>query len=358
MIAIFCLSTTVFPLAPARADDIRAKLLAYMDSSAGARNFSGSVMVTKGDEVLLSKGYGFANVEHEISNTPATKFRLGSITKQFTAMAVLILEERKKLRVEDPISEHLEDTPETWKDVTIHHLLTHTSGIHSFTNDKAYRENMMLPQSIDEMIARFRDEPLEFEPGSRFKYCNSGYFLLGAIIERASGESYEAFLKAAIFTPLGMKDSGYDHPRTILPRRASGYQREGGELINAPYLDMSQPYAAGALYSTVKDLVRWDQKLRAGELISEESHKKMFTPFKNGYAYGWNIRERFGHKQVGHGGGINGFNTSIARFPDQGVCSVVLSNMIPGPAGQIAGDLAAIALGERVKPLRPPENPR
>ena len=175
-------------------------------------------------ETLFAKGYGFANAEHEVPNTTQTKFRLGSITKQFTAMAILILQEQGKLKIEDPIGKYIDDSPKAWEDVTIHHLLTHTGGVPSYTDDPAYVKKMMMPETVKSMIARFRDKPLDFKPGEKFHYSNSGYFLLGAIIEKVSGKSYEAFLKEAIFDPLGMHDTGYDHAATLLAAPRLGLQ--------------------------------------------------------------------------------------------------------------------------------------
>jgi CubicO group peptidase (beta-lactamase class C family) len=287
-----------------------------------------------------------ANREHQVANTPQTKFRLGSITKQFTAMAVLILQEQGKLRVEDPVSKHLAEAPQSWEAVTIHHLLSHTAGLPNFTSSPEYSKKWMLPSPPAETIQRFIDKPLEFTPGDEFRYSNSGYIVLGAIIEKAAGQSYAEFVRKAIFQPLEMNDSGYDTHDEVLPRRAAGYQRGGERLVNAPYLDMTQPHAAGALYSTVEDLNRWDQALAAGKLISQDSHDKMFAPVKGNYAYGWQVSERGGRKQHAHGGGINGFSTYILRVPDEKLCVVVLSNIVPSPPGRMANDLAAIVLGE------------
>jgi CubicO group peptidase (beta-lactamase class C family) len=236
--------------------------------------------------------------------------------------------------------------------VTIHHLLTHTGGVPSYTDDPAYRKKMMMPETVKSMIARFRDKPLDFKPGEKFHYSNSGYFLLGSIIEKISGKSYEAFLKDAIFDPLGMKDTGYDHFLKLIPGRASGYMLIKDGLANAEYLDMSQPYAAGSLFSTVEDLARWDRALGEGKLISKESYARMYTPLKNNYAYGWVVATAKGRKEIQHGGGINGFGTEILRYPEQKVCVVVLCNVLPMNPGQVAHDLAAIAVGE------PYEQPR
>jgi CubicO group peptidase (beta-lactamase class C family) len=333
--------------AAARSDEIPERLSAYMDAAVNATKFSGSVLVAKDGKVLFAKGYGLANAEFEIPNTPDTKFRLGSITKMFTATAILILQDRGKLKVHDPVGKYLSDAPKAWEKVTIHHLLTHTSGVPSYTEDPLYGLSMSKAETVTSMIARFKDKSLQFEPGSKFHYSNSGYFLLGAVIEKVSGKSYEAFLKEAIFDPLGMVDTGYDRPATVLRKRASGYNRVGDGLVNAAYLDMNQPYAAGSLYSSVRDLLKWDRALKAGP-FSNGAVAAMFKPFKDNYGYGWAIGDHKGHKRYGHGGGINGFATDFERYPDDGVCVAVLCNVLPASPGKVAGDLAGIVFGESV----------
>jgi CubicO group peptidase (beta-lactamase class C family) len=333
----------------ARADDLTPKFERYMDASVKIDHFSGSVLVSRDGEILFSKGYGLANREHNAPNTPETKFRLGSITKQFTAMAIMILVDQGKIKLGDSIGKYLDDAPKTWETIIVHHLLTHTSGIPSYTSDPEYRKKMTMPETVKSMIARFKDKPLDFRPGEKFSYSNSGYFLLGAIIEKVSKISYEVFLKQAIFEPLGMTDSGYDQPSTIIEHRASGYEPDGDRIVNASYLDMRQPYAAGSLYSTVLDLAKWDRGLSAGKFISKESYAKMYTPVKNDYAYGWAVATTSGRKRFGHGGGINGFVTQILRFPDQKVCVVVLCNMVTNSPAKVANSLAAIALGDSFK---------
>ena len=331
--------------AVAQTPDLAAKVDEYIAGHMKVSHFSGSVLIARDGKVLVSKGYGLANREWEIPNTPQTKFRLGSITKQFTAAAVLLLEERGKLKVEDPICKFFDPCPAAWQPVTVHHLLTHTSGIPSYTGQPEYARSMAHNVSHEQMVARFRDLPLEFPVGDRYRYNNSGYFLLGMIIEKASGQDYAAFLQANIFGPLGMKDTGYDVSTVLLSKRASGYSRRGNTVTNAAYLDMGQPYAAGSLYSTVEDLYVWDQALEARKLLSAASYEKMWTPFKSNYAYGWALPPG-ARKIIGHGGGINGFNTDISRYPEQKACVIVLSNLESGGAGRVSRDLAAILFGD------------
>ena len=342
--------TALFLLSPgARAGDkTAAKIEEYLAACVEAEQFNGSVLVVCEKERLVCRGFGMANFELQVANTPETKFRLGSVTKQFTAMAVMMLAEQGKLSIDDPVSNYIGEAPEAWKEVTVHHLLSHTSGIPNFTSFPDYQETMRQPSTPIETIARFRDKPLEFVSGEKFAYSNSGYILLGAVIEKATGKSYSAFLREAIFEPLEMRDTGYDHPEEIIERRASGYQRDSG-LSNASFLDMSVPFAAGGLYSTVGDLGRWSEALDAGKLLSKKGMKTMFTPVKGDYAYGWNVHTRSGHLVASHGGGINGFATSILRIPDLHVCVVVLSNVVPAASGRMTHDIASIVLGEPYK---------
>jgi len=329
--------------------DLIGKADAYLAAQAKANGFSGSVLIARDGTRLYSKGFGLANAEWNIANTPTTKFRLGSITKQFTATAILRLQEQGKLKVQDPICTYVSPCPDTWKAVTVHHLLTHTSGIPSYTGSPEYGKTMMMPKTQEEMVAGFRDLPLEFQPGEKFKYNNSGYFLLGLIIEKVSGKKYEDVLRAEIFDPLGMNDSGYDWSSPVIPRRAAGYQRRDS-LVNAPYLDMQQPFSAGSLYSTVDDLLLWDQALYTDKVLPAAAREAMFTPFKDGYAYGWAItppeKAPSGKRQVGHGGGINGFSTMITRVPDDRLVVIVLGNVDNVNTSAIARDLTSIAYGK------------
>jgi CubicO group peptidase (beta-lactamase class C family) len=337
-------------LAPlARAEELTPKFERYMDAAVKVEGFSGSVLVSRGGETLFARGYSLANIDHQVPNTPRTKFRIASITKQFTAMAVLILAEQGKLKLDDPIGKYIESAPKPWEKVTIHHLLTHTSGIYNYTADPRYPEMLAQPETVPSLIARFKDRPLDFPTGEKFSYCNSGYILLGAVIEKVSSMSYEAFLTRAIFGPLGMKDTGYDHSETIFPHRAAGYERAGNGLKSADYVHMSQPFSAGALYSTVEDLARWDRALNDEKLISKESYTRMYTPGKGDYAYGWMVGTLSGRKEIEHGGSINGFKSQIVRDPDQEVCVVVLCNVYPCGTLKVAHDLAAIALGDAYK---------
>ena len=301
-----------------------------------------------GWKALLSKGYGSANLEWDIPNSPSTKFRLGSITKQFTAACILLLEERGKLKVEDPVKKYLPDAPAAWDKVTIFNLLTHTSGIPSFTGFPDYHSTEAIATTPEQLVARFRDKPLEFQPGEKWNYSNSGYLLLGYLIEKISQQSYRQFVQENIFNPLGMKDSGYDSNSEIILHRASGYTPGPKGMTNAGYIDMTIPLSAGALYSTTDDLLRWEQGLMGGKLLSPTSVQKMTTPFKNDYAFGLGVHTANGHKLIDHGGGIEGFNTFLAYYPEDKLTVVVLANLNGQAPEAIASKLAAVAHGENV----------
>jgi len=313
-----------------------------------AKQFMGSVLVDRDGKALLSKGYGSANLEWDVPNSPSTKFRLGSITKQFTAACILLLEERGKLKVEDPVKKYMPDAPAAWDKVTIFNLLTHTSGIPSFTGFPDYHSTEAIATTPELLVARFRDKPLEFQPGEKWNYSNSGYVLLGYLIEKISQQSYRQFVQENIFNPLGMKDSGYDSNSEIILHRASGYTPSPKGMTNADYIDMTIPFSAGALYSTTEDLLRWEQGLMGGKVLSPSSLQKMTTPFKNNYAFGLGVHTASGHKLMDHGGGIEGFNTFLAYYPEDKLTVVVLANLNGEAPEAIASRLAAVAHGENV----------
>jgi CubicO group peptidase (beta-lactamase class C family) len=333
--------------------DAAAAIDRYLAGEAAGRHFMGSVLVSRDGQVLFEKGYGYANAEWKIPNDPQTKFRLGSITKQFTSTLIMQLQEQGKLKVTDGICKYLDPCPPTWSLITVHHLLSHTSGVPSYTDDPTIRPALIQPEKLEAIVARFRNKPLDFPPGSEFHYSNSGYFLLGLIIEKITGKAYEKVLAEQIFEPLGMQDSGYDHTAPVLLNRASGYRYAANsvDLENADYTDMSWPYAAGALYSTVRDLEKWNEALYTDRVLPRAALAKMWTPVKQQYGYGWTISPAtpaFDHRQVGHGGSINGFSTYIGRYPDDKVAVIVLSNNVMVPSEAVARAVAIIALGGKI----------
>ena len=333
--------TLAAQISPARLD---AQAKAYFDQN----QFNGSVLVSKGGVNQLNKGYGMANFEWGIPNGPSTKFRLGSITKQFTAMLILQLEQQGKLSVNDPISKHVPDSPASWQNITIHHLLTHTSGIPNLTSFPDYQKTMMMPSPPAESMKKFRDKPLDFDPGTKFSYSNSGYILLGLIVENVTGKKYADVLRDQILVPAGMNDTGYDLDTTLIPNRAAGYTRSPKGLANAAFIDMTIPHAAGAMYSTTEDLKKWDAILQTEKLLPDSAKQRYWTPFKDTYAYGWDVRKQDGVTVESHGGGINGFATMIIRIPEEKLLVVTLSNVLPSQAGKLANELVRLAEGKDV----------
>lgn len=288
----------------------------------------GSVLVAKNEEILLRGGYGFANLEWQTPNTPTTKYRLGSLTKQFTAVGILLLEERGLLTTEDLISQHIADAPLAWKNIKIFNLLTHTHGIPNYTQFPEFRAITSFKKTPLEQIQLFIDKPLDFEPGTHYVYNNSGYVVLGHLIELLSGQTYQTFIRDNIFSPLGMSDSGYDSHSEIILHRASGYIKDvDGHRTNADYLDMSLPYSAGSLYSTTDDLLKWTQGLFGEKLISPKSLHKMTTPFKEHYGFGLEIKEIDGIQVMMHIGGINGFHSALIYSQPTKTTIAVLSNL-------------------------------
>ncbi len=346
--AILALS---FFTAAAFAQTPEARVEQVIQSYVADNTFMGTVLIAKGGNIILDKGYGYANLEWQVPNTPETKFRLGSVTKQFTAASILLLEERGKLKTGDLVKKYIPDAPAAWDKVTIFHLLTHTSGILSFTGLPEYPSLEKNPATPEDLIGHFKDKPLEFEPGSKFKYSNSGYLLLGYLIDKVSGQKYPQFVKENIFTPLGMRDSGYDSNAAVIPHRASGYTKQPGnnEIQNTGYIDMTIPYSAGALYSTTHDLLKWEQALYGGKLLKPESLRKMTTPYKDSYAFGLFISEAQGHKKYDHGGGIEGFNTELAYYPDDHLAIIALANLNGTAPNEIAVKAATLEFGGTVQ---------
>jgi CubicO group peptidase (beta-lactamase class C family) len=328
--------------------------------------FNGTVLVAEGGKVIFKNAYGVANVEWNIPHKPDTKFRLGSITKQFTSMLIMQLVNEGKITLDGKLSDYLPYyRKDTGEKVSVHHLLIHNSGIPSYTSRPDFFQDISRdPYSVEEFVKKYCSDDFEFEPGKRFSYNNSGYFLLGAIIEEVTGKTYEEALEERIFKPLGMKDTGYDHHETILPNRATGYNLTLDGFENSPYLDMSLPYAAGSLYSTVEDLYIWDQALYTEKLLPDKLKEVMFQPHvKAGggnYAYGWFISEKKvtgseeKKRHISHGGGINGFNTLIDRqVTDRNL--VVLLNSAPGASlGNLSQGIFNIIYG---KPYKKPVKP-
>ena len=304
---------------------------AYPSSGPGA-----AVLVVQDGKPVLRKGYGMAELELGVPISPDMVFRVGSVTKEFTAACVLKLVEAGRLALDDPVEKYLPDFPTGGRRVTIEQLLTHTSGLRSYTDTPEWFGHMREDRSPREVQALFEGEPFDFEPGTRWHYDNSGYVLLGEILEKVTGKPYADLVNETIFRPLGMRDTRYGSDAPIVPKRVAGYQKTpdgiGVGVINAPFLSMTQPYAAGALVSTVDDLARWHRALDAGAVLKPESLRRMWTPVRlpdgsdTRYGFGWIVWSLDGHPVVEHGGGINGFQSANLRLPDDRILVLVLSN--------------------------------
>jgi CubicO group peptidase (beta-lactamase class C family) len=300
-----------------------------------------------------------ANLELGVPVEPDMVFRLGSITKQFTAVAILMLVDQGKISLDDDLTKFLPDYPTKGQKITVTHLLTHTSGIKPYTSLPEWLSMWRKDVPLNELIAIFKDKPMNFAPGERYAYNNSAYVLLGAIIEKVTGQSYADFVEKNIFAPLGMTHSFYDNTARVFPRRVSGYSKPKDEWLNAAYLSMTQPHAAGSLASSVDDLALWDAALYSEKLVKQETLKRAWTSAKlnngtlTGYGFGWSLGSYEGHPTIEHSGGINGFSTHAVRMPDDRVYVAVLTNKDTGgpPPGRVAFQIAALASG---KPFRDP----
>lgn len=317
--------------------------------------FSGTIAAMKNGEVLFKKAYGYANIEHRVKNTTETKYRIWSVTKQFTAAAILILEEKGLLRVEDSLKKYFPDWVDLNPKITIHQLLTHTSGIFNYSNFPDSHKNFMrMNHEKDELIKMFTSMPLDFEPGTKRNYSNSGYCLLGMLIEKLSGKAYSEFLTENIFLPLGMHNTGVDDDKKIIENKASGYYLNGNDLIHCDYINMSLVLSSGAMYSTVEDLLIWSQALDSEKLLSRKSIEKMNTPYMDNYGYGVNINMNSNRRVVHHNGGCEGFLAEIHRYVDDDFAVVVLSNYGFTAVGKLCNVIASIAFGEKYElPAKP-----
>lgn len=309
-----------------------------------------SVAVERNGELLVAKGYGMADLEQEVAATEHTVYRIGSITKQFTAAAIMQLVEAGQIRLDAPIQEYV-DFP-TGSEVTVEHLLHHTSGIKSYTSlGEEWARTIPLDVTHEQMLALVVDEPFDFSPGDEWRYNNSGYYLLGMIVENVSGGSYLDYVEQTLAAPLGLERTTYCDEKRLIAGRAEGYELEEGELVNDDPISMTHPFAAGSMCSTVLDLLRWQEALESGDVVSIDSYARMTTvaTLNDGeatnYGYGVGVGNLEGHPRVAHGGGINGFVTYLARYPDDDLRIVVLTNT-PGPtAPQLSEKIARHALG-------------
>lgn len=334
---------------PAKDKEIVEMMDKYINEASKQYCFSGSILVAKDGKIIFNKGYGKANYEKNISNEIDTKFTLASITKQFVAAGIMILQDKNKLNVKDSINKYITNYP-NGDNITIHQLLTHTSGIADyFTDSFVLSKESKIPYNIDEIIALFKDKPVNFEPGKTFGYSNSNYVLLGKIIENVSGMKCEKFLEDNIFKPLEMKNSGFYLDKKNLNNSAEGYKRtETGveKCLNTAneYLDLSSVSMAGGMYSTCYDLYLWDKALNEGKLLSKESLDKIYTPYTEQFSYGYgvSIENLHGKKCVSHSGGMSGVETYIYRYINDNTCIILLANLPGSGLSQIEKNLFSI----------------
>ena len=317
----------VLPASPAaRADQVDN----YLKSQMQQHRIPGlTLKIIRDGRAIKTAAYGLANIELRVPAKPETVFEIGSVTKQFTAAGILLLAQEGKLSVDDKISRHLKDTPEAWANVTIRLLLTHTSGIKSYTGLDGFQLWRHLTQ--DQFIKAIGKEPMEFQPGDSWKYCNTGFSLVGYIIENVSGENYWDFMGERVFKPLGMQATTNRRPSLIVPNRAAGYEQTNQVWINRDS-DLTDVFSAGAIVSTVGDLAKWNAALDGDRLLHAAGKAEMWTPVKlndgraRTYGFGWNVDAVEGHKNIGHGGSTSGFSASIQRFPDDRLAVIILTN--------------------------------
>jgi D-alanyl-D-alanine carboxypeptidase len=343
---------------PAQEGQWGGELVSRIDSLAEARLREGPVAgftigVKRGADLLLTKGYGSADLEQGVAANAETVYRIGSLTKQLTAAAIMQLVESGQVDLNESITAYLPNYELQGHDVRVHHLLTHTSGILSYTElgDAFWLEASVHDLSHAEMRALFESEPFDFEPGAEYRYNNSAYYLLGVIIEVASGRTYDDYLDENILSPLGLTRSSYCHEQDIVPGRAQGYEQLNGALVNDGPISMNTPGAAGAMCSTVPDLLAWTVALRSGRVASGESYRAMTTSARlndgspAGYGFGLGVRPLATRARVSHGGGINGFSTFMAHYPDADLDIVILSNTSSTAPREMEQLIAEWALG-------------
>jgi len=309
-----------------------------------------ALRIIRDGKVTKTATYGLANLELNVPVKSETVFEIGSITKQFTAAGILLLAQDGKLSVDDPISRHLKNTPSSWTNITIRHLLSHTSGIKSYTGLTGFELTRHLTQ--EQFIRAIGEQPLEFQPGESWKYCNSGFNLLGYIIENVSGKKYWDFMKERIFRPLEMTGTRDRRPGDIIPNRAAGYEQTNHMWINRDY-DLTDVFAAGAIVSNIDDLTKWNAALDRDAILNAPTKEQMWTPMKlnNGkatkYGFGWFIESVEGHRNIGHGGATSGFSASIQRFPDDKLAVILLSNTDEQIATTLARHVAGFYFGNK-----------
>jgi CubicO group peptidase (beta-lactamase class C family) len=326
---------------------------AYMRSQVQNSHFSGTVLVARGNDVVFKHGYGLADAVKKLANREHTKFAIASLSKQFTAVLIMRLQEDGKLHVSDSICRYLEPCPAGWSAIRISQLLSHTSGIPNFTDDSSFMAMRSSFQSRDQILAGFRSKPLEYSPGATFRYSNSNYFLLGIIIEKVTGLSFQENLSRYVLLPLNMTDTGLESSKPPNDGQARGYRANAdGRIVDADFMDPSWSFGAGDIYSTVGDLKKWDDALYTEALLPRAALQAMWIPVKDDYGFGWEIppvsKATLNRRVILHSGRTDGFVSCMSRYPDQKVVVIVLANYeMVKHACSVANGLAAIAFGEK-----------
>ena len=340
---IFILLSVLCSLQPGFAQEAGNKLDTLINAYLKTNQFNGSALVAKNGTILLNKGYGYRNAGDKVLNNEQTIFQLGSITKQFTSAVILKLQQEKKLTVSDKLSKYFPNYPKG-DSITIQQLLTHTSGIYNYTNDQNFMANEIAkPASREKIMGLFENKPLDFSPGTSWNYSNSGYSMLGYIIEAVTKKPYEQAVRRYIFTPLHMTHTGFDFTHLKSNDKAIGYFKlNDKEVMPAPIVDSTVSFSAGAIYSTTGDLYLWHKSLQDNIVLTKEQQENAYTPVKNNYGYGWGVDSIEGKRRVGHGGGIHGFTTNISRVPEDDVCIILLSNASNGTLNNITKSIYAI----------------
>lgn len=319
---------------------------------------SGTVLVAQHGEIIFRKAYGYASLEHQVPNTIDTKFRIWSITKSFTAMAIMMLYDQKLLYFDDRITSYLPELSQL-EDISIRHLMTHTSGLTNFTSLPAYNQHLNKQRlSHHDVLQLFVDKPLAFQPGTSFAYNNSGYFLLGMMIEKITGLTFERFVTDKILRPLGMENTGIDDNRKVIPNMSSAYDASGEDFTPCEYLDMCSSFSTGSMYSTVDDLYKWDQALYTETLVSKKTMELAFQSEGFNYGFGWFLDTRYDRRRIYHGGAYRGHRSELHRYPDEQTTIIMLTNYDFVPVFKLTESLTGILFGEQISvPTRPQSYP-
>lgn len=363
MLRVLALSVTCACTVAAQSTSDR--LAAYLSARAQLGQFNGTVLVAQGGRVLFEQGYGLADVAFGVPATAATRYEVASITKMFTAAAILRLQEAGAVSTAAPMCSYLADCPDAWRAITVSQLLHHTSGVPDYEaslelGSPAYVDYMLPSRSADRILRDARGKPLDFAPGTQFSYSNTGYILLSAIIERLSGRSYREYVREQVLTPAGMRSSTFVDRDSIVPNMAGGYRRgidglaeiaagmrlDARTLVREPLLPLDGAHGDAALITTARDLWHWTEALAASTALKPASIREMFLPGLGAYGTGWFIGARYGRKTASHTGALPGYPSMIEWYPDSRTTIVVLSNVVGMRLSRVMRDLAAITFGQ------------